>query len=62
MSNNTMEIVIADSEKERALKDLLSIMQNKFLYTNEKGYLQKAIDLAYKFGYYKDNESIMTRI
>lgn len=38
-------------------KDLLKIYQSN-MYINEKGYLQKLVDLLYKLGYYEDNESI----
>lgn len=44
-------------EQVNAQKDLLKIYQSN-LYINEKGYLQKLVDLLYKLGYYEDNESI----
>lgn len=48
-----------DIENLRCIKDLFKVY-NSNLYINEKGYLQKLIDILYKRGYYKDNESALT--
>lgn len=45
------------SPEYRAMKDLFK-NANSNEYCNEKGFKQKLIDLLYKLGYYKDNESI----
>ena len=47
-----------DKEDKRAINDLLFIANNKKMYINEKGYLQKLVDLLYNLGYYSFNESI----
>lgn len=46
-----------DVENERCISDLLHNANSKD-YCNEKGFKQKLIDLLYKRGYYKSNESI----
>lgn len=43
----------------RAKNDLLYIY-NSDMYINEKGYLQKLVDLLFDFGYYIDNESLFS--
>lgn len=52
---------VKDNEEERVLKDLLYIYTNHRMYINEKGYLQKLVELLYELGYYEDNESLFTR-
>lgn len=47
-------------EEDRARTDLLWIYHSN-LYINEKGYLQKLVDLLYKFGYYKRNETLFKK-
>lgn len=44
-------------EEERCINDLLRNATSD-LYVNEKGYQQKLIDMLYKLGYYKVNESV----
>ncbi len=41
-----------------AIDDLLYVYHNKRMFINEKGYLQKLIELLYNLGYYEDNKSI----
>lgn len=48
-----------DEQIDRALADLKLVLCNEKMYINAKGYYQKCIDLLFKYGYYKDNESIM---
>lgn len=52
-----MQIVVDDLEKQRAIADLI-INANSKEYCNIKGFKQKYIDLLYRLGYYKDNESV----
>lgn len=47
-----------DLEDKRAINDLLYIANSDKMYINEKGYLQKLVDLLYNLGYYSYNESI----
>ena len=47
-----------DLEDKRAINDLLRIANDPKMYINEKGYLQKLVDLLYNLGYYSFNESI----
>lgn len=47
-----------DKEDKRAINDLLYIANSDKMYINEKGYLQKLVDLLYNLGYYSYNESI----
>lgn len=56
-----MIIPVADSasSQSRAIKDLM-YNANSSDYINEKGFKQKYIDLMYKLGYYKDNESVFS--
>lgn len=44
---------------KRATKDLLYIF-NSDMYINEKGYLQKLVEILYKLGYYNSNESLFS--
>lgn len=44
---------------ERAKKDLIYIF-NSDMYINEKGYLQKLVELLYNLGYYNSNESLFS--
>lgn len=44
----------------RAQSDLLAVYNDRKMYINEKGYLQKLIDMLFKTGYYRDNESIFS--
>lgn len=46
-----------DSPECRCIKDLLH-NANSNEYCNEKGFKQKLIDLLYKLGYYKNNETV----
>lgn len=47
-------------ENSRCMSDLI-LNANSKEYTNVKGFKQKYIDLMYKLGYYKDNESLFER-
>lgn len=47
------------TEESRAMSDLAR-NANSNDYMNEKGFKQKYIDLMYKLGYYKDNESVFS--
>lgn len=47
-------------ENERCISDLIR-NANSHDYTNEKGFKQKYIDLLFKRGYYKSNESIFLK-
>lgn len=47
-------------ENKRCMADLIQNANSKE-YTNVKGFKQKYIDLMYKLGYYKDNESLFER-
>lgn len=62
-NNNTKTVgtrwVPADSPELRATKDLLHIYQANY-YINEKGYLQKLVELLYNLGYYNHNKSIFS--
>lgn len=49
--------VPAATLNSRAISDLMRVF-NSDCYINEKGYLQKLIDLLYQLGYYEDNESL----
>lgn len=62
----TMQIKVdpADAysiETERVIKDLLYVYDHKKMFINEKGYLQKLIDMLWDLGYYKRNESLFIR-
>lgn len=46
-------------EELRAMRDLLQNAHSND-YNSEKGFKQKLIDLLYKLGYYKDNESVFS--
>lgn len=48
---------VGNAEMQRALNDLLWIY-NSDCYINEKGYLQKLVELSYKFGYYRTNKTL----
>lgn len=41
-----------------AIDDLLFIYHNKKMFMNEKGYLQKLVELLFELGYYEDNKSL----
>lgn len=43
--------------RQRCINDLVKNANSKE-YCNERGFRQKYIDLLFKYGYYKDNESI----
>lgn len=45
------------ADKKRAIKDLIRIYESN-LYINEKGYLNKLVDLLWGMGYYINNETI----
>lgn len=47
-----------EQSNNRCISDLLAIYHNKKMYINEKGYMQKLIELLYNMGYYIDNKSI----
>lgn len=51
--------VPADSPDYLATQDLLYVFNSNF-YINEKGYLQKLIELLYELGYYKNNKSLFS--
>jgi len=55
--NGGTQRVPAAIENSRAISDLIIIF-NSSCYINEKGYLQKLIDLLYQLGYYENNESL----
>lgn len=44
---------------ERATKDLIYIF-NSDMYINEKGYLQKLVELLFNLGYYNNNETLFS--
>ncbi len=44
---------------DRAKSDLIYILKSD-MYINEKGYLQKLVELLFNLGYYKDNESLFS--
>lgn len=52
--------VPAGTLNSRAISDLIRVF-NSECYINEKGYLQKLIDLLYHLGYYENNESIFIK-
>lgn len=57
-----MVIPVKKSDPEsRCMRDLMYNANSKD-YINEKGFKQKYIDLMYKLGYYKDNESVFSDI
>lgn len=51
-------VLFSETERYRAMRDIVYVLQDEKMYINAKGYYSKVIDLLYKFGYYKDNESI----
>lgn len=52
--------VPAASLNNRVIEDLLFVYNNKRMYINEKGYLQKLIELLYELGYYNSNKSLFS--
>lgn len=44
---------------DRAINDLIYILKSD-MYINEKGYLQKLVELLFNLGYYNNNESIFS--
>lgn len=44
----------------KVIQDLLYIYINNSLFINEKGYLQKLVELLYKLGYYNNNKSLFS--
>lgn len=50
----------AASSDKRVIADLLYVYNNKNMYINEKGYLQKLIELLYELGYYYNNKSLFS--
>lgn len=52
--------VPADNSDYRATQDLLYIY-NQTYFINEKGYLQKLVELLYEMGYYKNNKSLFLK-
>lgn len=48
-----------NSPERRAQRDLMYNANSKD-YINEKGFKQKYIDLMYKLGYYKTNETVFS--
>lgn len=48
-----------NSPENRCIRDLMYNANSKD-YINEKGFKQKYIDLLYKLGYYKDNETVFS--
>lgn len=51
--------VPAANLNEFAIADLIHIFKSD-MYINEKGYLQKLVELLYKLGYYNTNKSIFS--
>lgn len=51
--------VPAASLNENAIADLIHIFKSN-MYINEKGYLQKLVELLYNLGYYNTNKSIFS--
>lgn len=49
-----------DSPENRCIRDLM-FNANSHEYNSVKGFKQKYIDLMYKLGYYKDNESVFSK-
>lgn len=41
-----------------AIDDLLFIYHDRKMFMNQKGYLQKLVELLYELGYYEDNKSL----
>ena len=56
-----MLVRVEDVNAKSRCKDDLLYVFNSNLYMNEKGYLQKLIDLLYKLGYYEDNKSLFQK-
>lgn len=54
------EVCDQEIARIRCQRDLLYNSQTDD-YINEKGYKQKLIEILYKLGYYKDNESVFLR-
>lgn len=52
--------VPAASLNKKAVNDLLYVYNNRAMYINEKGYLQKLIELLYELGYYNNNKSLFS--
>lgn len=52
--------VPAASLNNRVINDLLFVYNNRDMYINEKGYLQKLIELLNDLGYYKNNKSLFS--
>ena len=50
----------AASLNNRVINDLLFVYNNRDMYINEKGYLQKLIELLNDLGYYKNNKSLFS--
>lgn len=55
-----MLVRINDVPSTRALNDLLEVYYSD-RYINEKGYLQKLIDLCFKMGYYENNKTLFQK-
>lgn len=53
MDSSTSEI-----ERQRAIRDLVFVKDHPKMYINQKGYLQKTIDILFRLGYYKINKTI----
>lgn len=41
-----------------AIDDLLFIYHDRKMFMNQKGYLQKLVELLYELGYYENNKSL----
>lgn len=48
-------------ERERAKMDIIEVLTDRKMYINEKGYLQKCIEILFELGYYRDNKSIFEK-
>lgn len=57
-TGDTQRVPVA-SLNENAIADLIHIFKSN-MYINEKGYLQKLVELLYNLGYYNTNKSIFS--
>lgn len=55
-----MLVKINDNSRSRAVNDLLDVYYSD-RYINEKGYLQKLIDLLFNLGYYDNNKTLFQK-
>ena len=45
---------------KRATNDLLYIYNNNSMFINQKGYLQKLVELLFELGYYDNNKELFS--